>query len=380
MKYYVPTYEQAQEMVKQNPEMCFFETKHVIDGYNISLFNYKLAWFENFAKPLIDTDMRAEEMRGIAFVFNQDGTLYKRYLMMNKFWNINQNIDTMYDVIKNWRVKEITTKEDGSLITFIKLPNGNIVAKTKGGFSNDQSIGANKLYTTDTNLQRFVRHCLDNDIVALFEYVSPLNKIVLDYLKTELILIKMRSNVTGEYIDINSTDIIFSGIKIVNSIVDKTVEELMVIAKTIEGVEGWVIQFDNNCLVKQKTEHYFMLHKLYTEELEREDGIIKLILNEQIDDVISQLSEADVVKREYVRNIEIQVSYIVDKMSTYIDSCDYTVDRKIFAAAHSKDKLFELSAQVASGRDKYEVIKKYILHHTRRLEMARDFLKEHGRR
>jgi hypothetical protein len=36
-----------------------------------------------------------------------------------------------------------------------------------------------------------------------FEYVSPMNRIVLRYLQEELILLRMRDNKTGEYLDLN---------------------------------------------------------------------------------------------------------------------------------------------------------------------------------
>jgi hypothetical protein len=44
---------------------------------------------------------------------------------------------------------------------------------------------------------------LDNGIDATFEYVSPMNRIVLRYLQEELILLRMRDNKTGEYLDLN---------------------------------------------------------------------------------------------------------------------------------------------------------------------------------
>jgi hypothetical protein len=43
---------------------------------------------------------------------------------------------------------------------------------------------------------------LDNGIDATFEYVSPMNRIVLRHLQEELILLRMRDNKTGEYLDL----------------------------------------------------------------------------------------------------------------------------------------------------------------------------------
>lgn len=42
------TYEQCREIVEKNDEMKFYETKHLVNGYQISIFNYKLAWYNDF--------------------------------------------------------------------------------------------------------------------------------------------------------------------------------------------------------------------------------------------------------------------------------------------------------------------------------------------
>jgi len=42
------TYDQCREIVERNDEMKFYETKHIVDGYDVSIFNYKLAWYGDF--------------------------------------------------------------------------------------------------------------------------------------------------------------------------------------------------------------------------------------------------------------------------------------------------------------------------------------------
>ena len=63
--------------------------------------------------------------------------------MLQKFWNLNQVAETQYSAVKYKIISNIYDKADGSLITFIKLPNNKIIAKTKGGFDNSQAIEAN---------------------------------------------------------------------------------------------------------------------------------------------------------------------------------------------------------------------------------------------
>ena len=103
----------------------FYETKLFIDGFPISLFNYRLSSNQDFERKF------AKELRGICFVFNTDGSLFKRFILLDKFFNLNQVKETSFDVVKNYQIKSINNKEDGSLATFIKLPNGKVVAKSK---------------------------------------------------------------------------------------------------------------------------------------------------------------------------------------------------------------------------------------------------------
>ena len=238
---FIPTYEQAVEMTKiiDSP---FYESKSIIDGYQISTFNYRLAQWSDFNLP------GAKEMRGISFVFNLDGSLFKRFLLLEKFFNLNQVPDTMYSEVKNNTIKSISNKEDGSITSFIKLPNGKILGKSKMSFDNDQSIGMMRVYKSNKELRKFINWTLENNIIAVFEYVSIQNRIVLRYTNEELILIKLRNNQTGELLDINNFNI--TDIKIANFENYNSLDELIEKAKYVEDKEGWVIEFKNGSMIK----------------------------------------------------------------------------------------------------------------------------------
>ena len=47
------TYEEATKIV-ENSNGVFTESKHLIDGFNISIFNYRLATYENFVDEEIE--------------------------------------------------------------------------------------------------------------------------------------------------------------------------------------------------------------------------------------------------------------------------------------------------------------------------------------
>ena len=103
--YYLPSYNEGLEMIKSKPEMCFYMLEHEIDGFNISMMNYKLVTYDKFVTPVENKPYNAYEMRGLTFVFNEDNTLFKRYLLLPKFFNLNQVEETQYNLVKDKKIR-----------------------------------------------------------------------------------------------------------------------------------------------------------------------------------------------------------------------------------------------------------------------------------
>src|ERR1022692_3788022 len=123
----IPSYEECLEICAK-PESSFYETKFVLEGYSISLFNYRMAQYKDFVTPLESKpEIKAYELRGLCFVFDKDGSLFNRYILLEKFFNLNQVPESMYSVVKDYKIKYINNKEDGSIASFIKLPNGSVI-------------------------------------------------------------------------------------------------------------------------------------------------------------------------------------------------------------------------------------------------------------
>jgi len=384
MSNYLPTYEDAKAMVSENGELVFYETVRFIDNFKISTFNYRLPLYSNFISPLKNrTDVDAKELRGLTFVFNKDGSLYKRYLLMRKFWNINQVPESMYHVIKDYKLKSCYNKEDGSLISFIRLPNGRVVTKTKMGFDNEQTIDAENIYNTNSAIKDFVNWCLDNDIVSMWEFVSFKNRIVLNYDSANLILLRLRDNKTGNYLDIEEYR--DKGFDVAEQ-ENYTVDEFMELSETLTDKEGVVFtmtdEFDVDWMFKRKTQWYFDRHNLVTNEINREDYVIKAILTNTIDDIVAQLDkENDADKIAFINNIEEIVSEFLKKRIAEVEDLisKYKGDKKDFALRYSKDKNFGKAMVVINGKnDVYTVVKEWLMDQTKRLELARSFIKRKG--
>jgi RNA ligase len=360
--YKIPSYEDCINICEKSDGL-FYESKFSIDGYNISIFNYRLCTYNDFVT------YGAFELRGLTFVFNTDGSVYKRFLLMEKFFNINENESTLFDTIKDKKIKSVYLKEDGSIISFIELPNGKILAKSKMSFESEQAIMGQDLFESNENINKFVKDCLSKGLTAIFEYVGPMNRVVVKYDNSDLILLRLRDNKTGEYLSIDGYDLSKP------TLFKFTLNDLMNLKGNLEGIEGWIVEFVDGQKIKIKTDWYFSLHRIFTDYSNREDYLIDLILDEKIDDVLSVLDYGS-ESRKFVELVLDTTNRKLFEMSNEIDGVlsTYNGDKKSFALSNKEHEFFWIMTQVISGRDKMEVIKFLIKKITYRLSGAREWL------
>lgn len=389
MKHFIPTYEQCRLICDANDNFTFYETKHYFDKdgnisnldshtYMASIFNYRLAMPPIFFEPIKgNKDITAHELRGLTFVFNTDGSLYSHYLLMDKFFNLNQSECSTYALMIKETIKEISYKEDGSILSFIKLPNGKIIAKTKASFEAHQAERAQELYNNSSSIQKLVKWCIDNNIVPIFEFVSPSNRVVLEYTKTDLVVIKLRNNLTGEYISIDSIpDDIKEDVTVVKTFDGLTLDDLIGKCETDKGYEGFVVTFSSGKMIKLKLKDYCELHNLHTEQLHREDSIIYLIINEQIDDILCQLSETD-ERRFMIYDIVDSVNNHIHRIHSQTSELlkGYNgVKKDFYLANKNHPMIYYAMAHINHGTDLYILIKDRILKDTYFLGNARKWL------
>ncbi len=385
--HYLPTYEDCVEMCSRE-ESPFYESKFVIDGYPISVFNYRLAQYRDFVTPLENRpDVKAYEMRGLTFVFNTDGTLYKRFLLLEKFFNLNQVPESAYSIVKNYKIKFVNNKEDGSIASYIQLPNGKILGKSKMGFDNEQANGINRIYRTRTDVKEFVDWCIENNITAIFEYVSPANRIVLRYLEEDLILLRMRDNSTGKHLDIKDHLDKIGTIRIAPFEDDsKDLDSLIEVNATQVDKEGVIVQtedeYGKDFFFKIKTPWYCERHGLLTNDLYREHIIVGYILDDKIDDILGQVPEDEKEAHERINKIiSIIKKSVSDKeediKKSYQVFLDMGSDRKEYALKYyKKEPNFGYVMQMAKGIEPYELAKDWVRDQNARLLMSRDFLKK----
>jgi T4 RnlA family RNA ligase len=408
----IPTYEQALELCS-GEESPFYESKMEVDGYPVSVFNYRLAQYKDFANPIPEKpELKGYEMRGLTFVFDKDGSLFNRYVLLEKFFNLNQVPDSLYSVVKNYKIKYINNKEDGSIASFIKLPNGKVVGKSKMGFDNDQADGINRVYKTNKEVKSLVDWCLNNNIVPIFEYVAPNNRIVLRYPSEELILLRLRDNTTGKHIDIRNHLDKVGSIRVAPFEDDvKDLDHLIELTATQVDKEGSIVTCEDeqgrDFFFKIKTPWYCERHGLLTEDLYRENIIIGYILDDKIDDILGQVPEDEKEAHERINKIIVIVKKAInDKMSeiekSYEEFIKSGMTKKDYALSPRKnnpnfsfvmnmvkaDALRKMTKEeilnIYSSMDEYEkslqrcepyeMTKEWLRDQTKRLQIAREWL------
>jgi len=335
----IPTYEQALELCSVE-EAPFYESKMVVDGFNVSVFNYRLAQYKDFAYPIPDKpDLKGYEMRGLTFVFNEDGSLYNRYVLLEKFFNLNQVPESLYSVVKYYKIKFVNNKEDGSIASFVKLPNGKIVGKSKMGFDNDQADGINRVYKTNKEVKSLVDWALNNNIVPIFEYVAPNNRIVLRYPSEELILLRLRDNVTGKHIDIRDHLDKVGSIRVAPFEDDvRDLDHLVELTATQVDKEGSIVTCEDehgrDFFFKLKTPWYCERHGLLTQDLYREHIIIGYILDDKIDDILGQIPEDE--KEAHIRINKI-ITIVKKSISDKVSEIERVYEQFVKSGISKKD-------------------------------------------
>jgi T4 RnlA family RNA ligase len=299
-------------------------------------------------------DNEAFELRGLTFVEQPDGT-WERNLLMNKFFNIGQTDGWMEEDVKDKKIVSVANKEDGSIISFVKFPNGEIRAKSKTSFESDQAKMAQRIYDDSENIRNFVNACIKEDKVAIWEIVGPDNQIVLEYQNTELILLQVRRTSNGTYVNniTNSYNIKQAKVFDLDSLKAEeetlgttSILETLLMYKKIsqDNIEGWVVTFEDGQMAKIKTDRYIQLHGLIGPDAFRENLLIQTILDGNIDDVIAQLVPGE--KKDRIIAMDEKVVHAYNHLVVEFKELrrkyfqDFGENRKEFAIKYSKEPLF----------------------------------------
>lgn len=373
MKIYLKTRDECQTIVKSTE--AFYCTETIVQGFKVEMYDYRLASYEDFKK------YEAWELRGLTFIYNPLTDEWERHIVLQKFFNCNQTENYMYNDLINHKILNVQDKRDGSMITFVELPNDNIVAKSKMSFISPQAIAANELYLKDVNLQEFIKNTIKEKATVIFELTSPHNQIVLEYWDTTLHVLQIRERF-GHYINIVSSNVLedLFGVNVTQTLSDDyyNLDILLKKKEVLADIEGWVITTPHE-LYKIKTDWYMQMHGLVTEKI-RENLLIKTVLDKNIDDVLAQIPNGE--KKDFIKNVEKKVNEKFNHLVVEFKELrrkyfqDFNENKKKFAIKHSKDIMFKQvnGTLCTSFRDIEQTAEKQVKQHiekqTLKLEKA----------
>lgn len=325
------------------------------------------------AGPDTFDDAYSRECRGI--VFDHRGEVAARPL--HKFFNVNEREETQVHALDWSKVVRVMDKRDGSMIHTVIVPRishgglepqWDVRLKSKKTFDSEVAKDAEAFLGLPENepLRKFVKLMTGHNQTVIFEWTAPTARIVLHYPTPELRVLHVRDNVTGKY---QRRDVIeallpkaiggpFNEIKLVDEPQFDVPKEqlgahLLELAKTVEGIEGWVIQFEDGEMVKLKTAWYMERHKCMT--FLRERDIARMVVSESLDDVKSMLV-GDGVDITPILEIEARVLKDIFDVEHSVKSLapeeDYKLDRKTFAIKYKDNSgpYFGLLMHLYSGK------------------------------
>lgn len=241
-------------LCKSSSDRKFFYSDDVSPiGKKYRIFSYNFASYSDWLLP------DALECRGIMFEMDGETPIRIASRPMEKFFNLNENPFTLSINLDD--VKYLMTKEDGSLVSTY-LDGGIVRFKSKGSIKSDQAVSATSILLDidHKNLADRLLELCNDGFTANFEYVAPTNKIVLTYPEKRLILLNIRDNNTGEYIEYDDIylDPVFR--KYLVDRFEVPEGDWTSDVKSSTNIEGYVAVMKDGSHFKLKTDWYVALH------------------------------------------------------------------------------------------------------------------------
>ena len=294
----------------------------------------------------------ARECRGITF--DKNGDLVSRPL--HKFFNLGERESTLEKNIDWSTLTTVMDKRDGSMISPVLLEDGSIKFKTKRSFTSDPAVLVNNTFGPDSAQYKMSQRLCSIGCTPIFEITSPNNRIVVSYKETELVLLAVRKNQSGNYFSRDQLELLASewNIPIVDTFTDVTISDLKHSAETQTGIEGWVVQFNTGEMIKLKTAWYLSLHGSVTFTTEK--NIAEMVIDETIDDFKSYCtSVGDTELFDKVVAIETRVnntlSEIIDDVNRTVETCGIEQGQfKEFALTYTDHPYFWLLMMKFKGQ------------------------------
>lgn len=318
---------------------------HHKDGYSVIDYHYVLP--DSFENPY------RLECRGLKF--GADGRVLAR--PFQKFRNVGEHLSCTAENLDLTKSHIVMEKLDGSMI-HPAIVNDEVVFMTRMGRT-DVARKAER-HLTD-NVRKECRTMLGVGVTPIFEFTAPDNRIVVQYAQSCITLLAARGTTTGKYVG-QDTIARIAGWMGINPVPIHTIptdpKAFLSHARSIKGMEGFVIRFADGFMVKAKGEDYVLKHRA-KESVLQEKNVLALIVRDELDDVLPLLDMPDRVNVELYRKDVLAGITEAEDILVRLVSCGKDADQKAFATvllAGVIPQVRSLAFQVRAGANPRDAI------------------------
>ena len=331
---------------------AFFYKDFYVDDSVYRIFNYRLASYTDFLEP------SALECRGIMFEVDGLEAIRLATLPMEKFFNLNENPMTM-DLDLSV-VRSVELKADGSLISTY-LHNNELRLKTKGSLESDQCIAAMQYLEDHLELKTALQALCELGYTCNLEWCAPDNRIVLSYGEPVLTVLNVRARIDGHYCDVFKPSAMgndsWDPIRAchIERLDIKDPVSFVAEIPQMEGVEGYVVELENNQRIKIKTEWYLVQHRA-KDSINSPRRLFEACIEEATDDLRSLFVDDPIVIAmidEMEKFAEGVYNHTVDSIERFYER-NKDLERKEYAILGQKEldkKIFGLAMSKYLGRE-----------------------------
>lgn len=238
----------------ETTEEFFYRDEVTVFNNNVRIFHYRMAFN-------IDWTMKnALEARGITFLMENGEPVKIICRPMQKFFNYGEN-----GKMPKSPVVMVSEKLDGSLVSSY-VDNGIVRLKSKTTLFSDVAVEAtNLLYHPHYEALRDWMEA-NPDVTVDFEYTSPENRIVVQYHESELRILNIRANDTGE--EYSLSDLVRDAtlrpylVTFSKTDTEHFTASIDTVVNDYEGVEGIIAHCEDGTRFKIKSNWYLGIHKV----------------------------------------------------------------------------------------------------------------------
>lgn len=329
-----------------------------------TVIDYVFVTDTTFANPV------AQECRGLKF--GADGRILAR--PFHKFFNLGER--EAPEAVDWSRPHVIADKLDGSMVHPCILGDRMVFMTRMGVTAQAETAFA----AASDGVKRLCVDMLADGLTPIFEFTSPANRIVVEYDETRLTLLAMRETVSGVYrthAELERVAELYAVplVKTFGQVDD--IHRFIRDGRGLQGVEGYVVVFEDGHRLKLKCDAYVLRHKALA-GVAYEKNLLAWIAEDALDDVLPIL-HADVGLRvcAYRDRLMASLAARLAETQVFLAAHEGTARRDVAMAMKDEldPRLHKLAFGMLDGKDGRQLLMQIVGwagHSDSRVDQVRD--------